>query len=549
MPRYIIGIDTGGTYTDAVLIDQKTGQVLTTSKQPTTHRKLETGTGRALANLINDGGIDVKNIALISVSSTLATNSIIENKGARVGVIVIGYVKHFKLPVKVVAYVKGGHDIHGKEEEPLDIEYLTTLIAKLKNEVDVYGVCSAMSIKNPDHELVVERAIDLIDPKPVFSSHKISQLTGMRERAATAALHARLMPVMEEFVAGVVGAMRNLHIDCPMVIVAGNGKPLVATKVVEEAGLTVASGPACTAFFGAAQTDMAENRLVIDVGGTTTDIAMIVNRRVELAREGCQIGLWKTHIEAVDMQTVGIGGDSHVLVDDKGLLSIGPARVNPLSMEKDPHPPQQWLGKGNKSKLIILHPESKQLSGDGDLNDLLRATGHLTPATIRARTGLSGPPLDAQLQHLTRNQHIYECGFTPTDALHVLDFIAIGNKAMAEEGAEILGWAMGLDGTSFAKLVIKHTEELIENLIIDYVITKYWQNSLANFIATRKDHPVLDVNFLLKIPLVGVGAAAPYLLPRVAEKLGTTVIFPQNHEVGNGVGAAIIGQSFIDSGR
>jgi len=284
MQKYIIGIDTGGTYTDAVLLDKESGKVIATAKKPTSHYQLATGTGQALAELFakcsngTSGTINAEQIEAVAVSSTLATNSVVENKGARVAIIVIGYVKHFKLPVKAVVFVKGGHNIQGDEEEPLELDYLVQLISGLKNEVDAYGVCSAMSIKNPTHELVTEKAISLLDPKPVFCSHRISNLVGMEERAATAGLHAKLMPVMQEFVEGVQQAMAAQQLDCPLMVVSGNGQAMQAGKAVHEAALTVASGPACTASFGASQND--GDCLVIDVGGTTTDIAMIENGRL-----------------------------------------------------------------------------------------------------------------------------------------------------------------------------------------------------------------------------------------------------------------------------
>jgi hypothetical protein len=83
-------------------------------------------------------------------------------------------------------------------------------------------------------------------------------------------------------------------------------------------------------------------------------------------------------------------------------------------------------------------------------------------------------------------------------------------------------------------------------MIIDYIIQHYWQNSLTGFIATRKNHPVLGVDFSIKIPLIGIGAAARYFLPTVAKRLGTNVTFPDNCEVGNAIGAAMIGLSAGD---
>ncbi len=540
MQKYTIGIDTGGTYTDAVLLENHSGRIVAKAKVPTTHFDLARGTGEALTLLLAKSGAAPTDIRSVCISSTLATNSVVENKGARVAVIVIGYVRHFKLPVQAVVFVKGGHTIDGKEEEPLDIDYLVTLVQGLKNEVDAYAVCSAMSMKNPTHELVTEKAIAMLDPKPVFCSHRISKLTGMHERAATAGLHAKLMPVMGDFIDGVQKAMAGQGLSCPAVVIGGNGRSLDAKRAVAEAGMTVASGPACTAHFGAAQTQ--KNALVIDVGGTTTDIAMVENGRPLLAAEGCRIGLWQTHVEAVDMHTAGIGGDSHVHVGERGELSIGPARVTPLSMAGEARcPPALWLGVDGKSRLIVLRPEAAHLVPDSELTAVLRESGRATPATIRQRTGLGGIPLDVQLEHLTRRQWIFECGFTPTDALHVLGKIDLGDREAALAGAEILGRALGLGAAAFAGLVLERSEELIENMIIDYVIQRSWQNSLAAFIGSRKNHPVLGVDFSIKIPLIGIGAAARFLLPRVAERLHTTVTFPENCEVGNAIGAAMIG--------
>lgn len=542
MESFIIGIDTGGTYTDAVLLDVASRQVLATAKVPTTHFDLARGAGRVLSELLVKSGVAADRVSQVCISSTLATNSVVENKGARVAVMVIGHVRHFKLPVTAVLFIKGGHTIDGKEEEPLELDYLVSLVEGLKNEVDAYGVCGAMSMHNPTHELVAEKAIAMLDPKPVFCSHRISTLTGMHERAATAGLHAKLMPVMQRFIDGVSQAMTTLGLQCPAVVIGGNGRPLEVGRAVSEAGLTVASGPACTAHFGAAHT--AGDALVIDVGGTTTDIAMVEKGRVLLAGEGCTIGEWKTHVEAVDMHTAGIGGDSHVHIDEHGTLTIGPGRVTPLAMSPESEESiALWLGVDNRSRLIVLRPEAADHLPPGEVSALLREEGRLTPAIIRRRTGLGGVPLNVELERLTRHNLIDECGFTPTDALHVLGRLDLGKGEAAQRGAAILGAALGLSGEEFSELVIDQTETLIENLIIDYVIQRTWQNSLAAFISGSKNHAVLGVEFSIKVPLIGVGAAARTILPRVAERLRTTVSFPENCEVGNAVGAALIGMT------
>lgn len=539
--RYIIGIDTGGTCTDAVLMEKDTGAIVTTVKRPTTHGNLAIGTGDALTALLEASGVATGDVAQIAVSSTLATNSVVENKGAEVALLVIGYVKHFKLPVKAVVFIKGGHDIQGKEEEELDLEYLVNIVHGLRNDVDAYGICSAMSIKNPAHELVAEKAISMLDPKPVFCSHRVSDIAGMEQRAATAGLHAKLMPVMQNYVQSVQQALVDNKLDCPMMIIAGNGSMVETDHVIEQAGLTVASGPACTAHFGAMQTDA--QSLVIDIGGTTTDIAMIKDGKPLITEDGCQIGSWKTHVEAVDMYTGGIGGDSHVLVDKKGEIHVGPIRVTPLSMNENGAKSGQWIDREDASKLVVPLGFENPPRATEELVNFLKETGPATPDQICQSTKYSGITLEKQLERLENRQNIIVCGFTPTDALHVLDKIDIGNKHNAIEAAEKLGNICNMTAEQFAETVIAKTQEQIENLAIDYIVNQYWGNSLTKFISSRNEHPVLGVNFSLKIPLIGIGAAARILLPEIATKLGTTIIFPENCEVGNAVGAAQIARS------
>ncbi len=539
MSKYIIGIDTGGTYTDAVLLDEANKTVLTTAKVPTNHHRLALSTGKALAVLLQKSGIKTNEVSRLALSTTLATNAVIEKKGARVAAFVIGYVKHFKLPITATVFVKGGHTISGDEEEKLDIDSIVDTIQGLRNEVDAYAVCSAMSMTNPNHELVTEKAISMLDPRPVFCSHNISQHPGMRERAATAALHAKLMPLMQDFIAGVQAAMIKNDLHCPVFLIAGNGDQVSIQNVTELAGVTVASGPACTAGFGVYQG--ADYALVVDVGGTTTDIAMIENGAMVLAPDGCQIGEWQVHVEAVDMFTGGVGGDSHVMVDENGKIHLGPTRVIPLSMADGFPECSSWLGSDLNAKCISLLPEFDSSTQNDPVIYALATNGPSTAASIRRKTGFSGVPLANRLEQLARSQVILETGFTPTDALHVLGKIDIGDKSKAEAGANVLAPLLGLDPTSFCKQIITMTEDRIENLLIDYIIHRYWGKSLTAFIASRNDHPVLGVKFSMKIPLIGIGAAAQYFLPQVAERLGTTVEFPEHCEVGNGVGAALLG--------
>lgn len=538
MSSYSIGIDTGGTYTDGVLIDSETLKVVHWAKETTTHHNLGIGVGMVLESLLS-GGISPKEVLHLAVSTTLATNAIVEGRGAGVGLFVFGYVRHFKLPVIANIFLKGGHTITGEEDEPLDIEGLVDTIQSLKDEVDSYAVCGAMSIKNPAHELVAEEAIKMLDPKPVFCSHQVSDHPGIRARAATACLHAKLMPLMVGFLSSIQLSMLKIKLSCPVTIICGNGKGASLDEAVERAAITMASGPAATARFGCTAGE--PTALIVDVGGTTTDVCMIRDGHPVLSEEGCIIGRWQTHVEAIDMYTAGGGGDSHVICSSDNTICLKTTRVQPLAMITDLPDPGGWLGCGLRSAMVlpVAGLDGKVIAADEILSRLHRH-GPANPETLAIETSLSGVILEKRLERLVYLQQIRMAGFTPTDALHTLDRLDIGDKQQAEAGAEAMAAALNMDVETFCLQVISETEKTIETIILDYLGRKIWQNNQSAPFLNRRDNELFSLNFSVKIPIIGIGAAAGFFLPGVARRLQTTVSFPEHYEVGNAIGAALI---------
>lgn len=541
MASYCVGIDTGGTYTDAVLIDTKTLEAVHWVKERTTHHDLGIGVGKALESLLSRE-ISPADVCKLSVSTTLATNAIVEGRGARVGLFVFGYVRHFKLPIMANIFLKGGHTITGEEDEPLDIEGLVDTIQGLKDEVDSYALCGAMAIKNPAHELVAEEAISILDPKPIFCSHQVSDHPGMRARAATACLHAKLMPLMVGFLSSIQLSMLKVQLNCPVTIICGNGKGASLDEAVERAAVTMASGPAATARFGCTAGE--PTALIVDVGGTTTDVCMIREGRPVLSDDGCVIGQWQTHVEAIDMYTAGGGGDSHVICSPDNTVALETTRVQSLAMTPELPDPANWLGCGLRNGLVLPVPglDEKNIEKDEVLR-CLQEHGPANPATLARETSLSGVLLEKRLERLVYLQQIRMAGFTPTDALHVLGILDIGNKDQAEAGALALAAALHMDVNEFCNRVIAEAEKTIETIILDYLGRKIWQNNQAAPFLNRRDNELFSLNFSVKIPIIGIGAAARCFLPGVARKLQTTVSFPDHYEVGNAIGAALIGMA------
>ena len=539
MASYCIGIDTGGTYTDAVLMDTRTLEVVHWAKEATTHHDLGIGVGRALESLLA-GGISAGEVRRLAVSTTLATNAIVEGRGARVGLFVFGYVRHFKLPITANIFLKGGHTITGEEDEPLDIEGLVDTIQGLKDEVDSYAVCGAMAIKNPAHELVAQEALAVLDPKPVFCSHQVSDHPGMRARAATACLHAKLMPLMVGFLSSIQLSMLKVKLSCPVTIICGNGKGASLDQAVERAAITMASGPAATARFGCTAGE--PTALIVDVGGTTTDVCMVRESQPVLSEDGCVIGQWQTHVEAIDMYTAGGGGDSHVICSAKNSVALEITRVQPLAMTPNLPDPADWLGCGLRSSLVLTAADLDDAAiADDEVLRYLQQHGPANPETLAEQTSLSGVILEKRLERLVYLQQIRMVGFTPTDALHVLGILDIGSTEQAEAGARALAATLALDVDEFCRRVVAETEKTIETIILDYLGRKIWQDNQAAPFLNRRDNELFSLKFSVKIPIIGIGAAARCFLPGVAKRLQTTVSFPDHYEVGNAIGAALIG--------
>jgi N-methylhydantoinase A/oxoprolinase/acetone carboxylase beta subunit len=396
-----------------------------------------------------------------------------------------------------------------------------------------------MAIKNPTHELVAQEAITMLDPKPIFCSHQVSDHPGMRARAATACLHAKLMPLMVDFLSSIQRSMDRVKLSCPVTIICGNGKGASLDTAVERAAITMASGPAATARFGCTAGE--PTALVVDVGGTTTDVCMIRDDQSVLNAEGCIIGQWQTHVEAIDMYTAGGGGDSHVICSADKTVAMETTRVEPLAMVPDLPDPGDWMSCDLQDSLVLpVAGLDQTIVADDEILTCLHRDGPATPATLAKTTSLSGVMLEKRLEHLVYLQHIRLAGFTPTDALHVLGKLGIGNTNQAKAGAMAMAAAMEMEITAFCRQVIAETEKTIETIILDYLGRKIWQNNQTTPFLDRRDNEFFSLSFTVKIPIIGIGAAARYFLPGVARNLGTSIHFPEHYEVGNAIGAALI---------
>ncbi len=320
----VLGIDTGGTYTDGSLLDFSSRRVLASHKSLTTKRDFSIGIEQVIEGIHIE---EPSQIRLVSVSTTLATNAIAEGKGKRVALLLIGYdpdlITTFQMGDRFATphyyFFAGGHDLYGREKQELDLPAILAKVYKIKGRVDAIAVSSYSSPLNPEHETRVCEAVSRICDLPIVLGHQLSSKLGSAERATTAALNASLLGVLQDFVIAVQRAMQRRRIHAPLMVVRGDGTLMRDEFAARTPVETIHSGPAASAIGGRFLSGL-DDALVVDVGGTTTDSAVVEGGQVTVSEQGVTVGDHKTSVRAANLLSIALGGDRHIALDDLVVL-------------------------------------------------------------------------------------------------------------------------------------------------------------------------------------------------------------------------------------
>ena len=315
--RLGLGIDTGGTYTDSVILDLDTKEIISRSKALTTHDDLLKGIVDSI-----DGLRSHENIQLVSLSTTLATNSVVEGKGCRVGLLTIGKRIVPDLDVSSIGFVDGEFDMRGNIVTELDEMSATNLLNDMKGKVDSIAICGYLSVRYPEHENRLKGLASEILDVPVVCAHDLTSKLGFKERLNTAVMNASLIPEIIGLISSVKDALVEFDIDAPLMIVKGDGSVMSSDVAMERPIDTIMSGPA-SSLTGAMNVPGVTDAMVIDIGGTTTDIGMIQNGFVHTLDEGASICGHRTRVHAADICTYGLGGDTGMELVDKRIVFSG----------------------------------------------------------------------------------------------------------------------------------------------------------------------------------------------------------------------------------
>ncbi len=569
-PHLLLGIDTGGTYTDAVLFSEATG-VVAKAKALTTRHDLAEGVSGAVETVLAKARVPVSAISLVSLSTTLATNALVEGQGGRAGLIMIGFgpedLKRDGLQEALgsdpVLFLPGGHNVHGGET-PLDMSALDEALPALSSQVSSFAIAGYFAVRNPDHEQRVRDRIREASHLPVTCSHELSSKLGGPRRALTTLLNARLVSMIDRLIGSCEVFLKARGIDVPMMVVRGDGALISAAEARLRPIETILSGPAAS-LVGARYLTGLDNAIVSDIGGTTTDVAVLEKGRPRLDAEGAVVGGFRTMVEAVAMRTYGLGGDSEVKINDRGLkakLDLGPRRLLPLSLAAALH---------GEAVLSVLEKQLRAPHAgrhDGRLAVRTGLPDHLASGlqpqeqALYGRIGmvpvaladlLVSTPQKATLDRLVARGLVHICGLTPSDAMHVLGRQAQWNGEAARLGLEIAarikdgsGQPIAASVEALAQMIVdrltrQSSEAILQACLSEDSAAIDPTASLAVDRALKRESGIVRFSISLDRPLVGLGASAPVYYPAIAEMLSTEAAIPAEADVANAVGA-VIGQ-------
>ena len=574
----VIGLDTGGTFTDAALLDSAAGTVLGTGKSLTTREDLSIGVGGAIARVLEGFDGAPGDIGLVSLSTTLATNAVVEGVGGRACLVMIGFDETAleradlarALGQDPVIFISGGHNADGTPQARLDELALCAAIESGRDGVSAYAVAGHFATRNPEHETRARDMIRELTGAPVTCSHELSSSLGGPRRALTALLNARLINLLDRLVAATESIMAAQGLACPLMVVKGDGSLLEAGFARSRPVETVLSGPAAS-LAGAAFLAGTRTALVADIGGTTTDIALLQNGAPRLKPDGALVGGWQTMVEAADIRTCGLGGDSEVRPVSRGTgggLTLGPRRAVPLSLLAT-----QWPEAKEKlaAQLDIAVPMATDgrfvlpLMPNGVPGWLTRSEAKLAAAALEAGPVAIAEIAGTQLalgavDRLVSRGLLTLAAFTPTDALHVTGDFAEFDSEAAALGAALMarqkngiGQPMAATGAALAEMTLAELHRRSGVALMDAALAHQGAGEgqasgnplLAGLYREAApggsgpgDAGIVSLSLRLETGLVALGASAATHYPHVAARMGVDLTVPDHAEVAGAVGAA-----------
>jgi N-methylhydantoinase A/acetone carboxylase, beta subunit len=591
-----LGIDTGGTYTDAVIVDDDRRRVLKSVKSLTTYPDPIGGIRNALDFLPLDL---LEKVTAVSVSTTLSTNTVLENTGDAAALILIGDKKLLETDEmeKQVAHftiVSGGHNSDGNETECLDISAIEEYVSSVKDKVSAFAVSSYFSVRNPAHELKAKEIIMRLtsgsgNAYPVICGHELAQSLGAYERGVTAYLNATLLPVTKRFVNAVVSEIKCRGLNADVKILKCNGAVSGIEEAMERPVESVFSGPVAS-LLGASFLSEKDSCLMVDVGGTSTDVSLVENGFPDISDNGAVVGGRKTKVRAIRVETSALGGDSQIWVRNPSLsdsrlhdkLVFGPRRIIPLCRAASLYPSiteslkERWFSDKYKFSEYVQPTLFFIRSGHSVPNltpdeKMIYAKIKETPVSLNdILWDMKYVPGDI-LKSLVSKKAVNLIGFTPTDVLHVLGDYEEFDKEASILGARILATFLETGADELCRYLKKSFALKMAQEIVYFLMSKGLSDNSGNFTAESESNilnigahleaavnPLLPsspvfresvkaflsfkkplMRYKIDIPIVLIGGPVKVFAEELNLLLDAEILTPDFFDVGNAVGSLV----------
>ena len=357
-----IGIDVGGTFTDAVAINNETYELIGSVKAPTTHTAKEgvaAGIVEVLHKVMEQYSIKPEDVTFIAHGTTQATNALLEGDVARVGVVTLGQgIQGAKsrsdttignIELAPGKFLNSENNYVDTSSQNVD-QAIRTALETLKNQgCTSFVAAEAFSVDDPARE---NRTVELCKEMglPGTATNDISKLYGLKIRTRTAVVNASIMPKMLEAATMTDASIKSAGIESPLMVMRCDGGVMTVDEVRNRPILTLLSGPAA-GVAGALMYEKLTDGLFFEVGGTSTDISCVKDGKVMIRY--AEVGGHKTYLNSLDVRTVGIGGGSMVEIKNGKAVDMGPRSAHIAGLEYEVYTPAEKIVD---PKLVAVRP-------------------------------------------------------------------------------------------------------------------------------------------------------------------------------------------------
>lgn len=490
-----VGIDVGGTFTDAALIDNETFEVIEKMKIPTTHHDpdgVAKGIVQILNQILSSKGIQPEDVTFIAHGTTQATNALLEGDVARVGIIGMGSgldglsARSESNPGDIeLAPGKYLHTYHTYlDSKNLMDEQIEAAIDELAGQgAEVIVASEAYSVDDPANEL---RVVELANRKGIYATggHEISQLYGLKTRTRTAVVNASLIPKMMETANMTEKSVKNASIQSQLMIMRCDGGVMSIDEVRKRPILTMLSGLAA-GVAGALMYEKISDGIFFEVGGTSVDISVIKNGKVMI--KNAEVGGHRTYLQSLDVRTLGIAGGSMIKVADGRITDVGPRSAHIAGKEYEAFAP----------------PE------------------HITDPKVKFISPRAGDPAEYAICECSSGK---EYSYTLAGAANILGYIPDGDYAKGNKEAAVTAWKALADHVGVG---VEEAARQVMNIAIDKTM-KTVNEMIADY--------DLDRSF---VTLVGGGGSGAVLVPAMAEREGFKSQIANNAPYVSTIGVAL----------